>query len=132
MPLKIVLCLIVFLTLGCHSNTLQECRREARSIVLELSAEFHEVHTLEELIQKAPKLKKKMRQLTTLMIEAENYHRKHPKEQLQEETRLESDQLLYEMIRISEEIEGVKSILEELQSEMLDKLDVNDRKLRKL
>lgn len=117
--------------MGCQSSNLEDYHRQGRAAILDLSKDLHEVHSLEDLVKRSSKIKKKMRRLTVLMIEAENYNRKHPHEELEEKgVFFESDRLRYEMLRICEEIEGSKGILEAIQDEMLDKIDLNDRKAK--
>jgi hypothetical protein len=132
MLLKVGLYLVLLLTLGCQSNNLEDYHKKGRTLLLDLCKELHQVNSLEDLIEKSPKLKKKMRRLTVLMIEADHYHRDHPNEEIKEKgISFESDRLCYEMLRICEEIEGARNVLETIQDEMLDKLDVNDRKTKR-
>lgn len=126
-------CLVLLFNIGCRSNNLEDCRKQGQVAVLDLSKELHEIHSLEDLVKRSLKIKKKMRRLTALMIKADNYSKSRSHEELQENgVFLASDKLRYEMMRICEEIEGSKSVLEVIQEEMLDKLDLNDRKTKKL
>lgn len=127
MFIKFLFCLILILT-GCQSTALDEYHKMGCTLLINLCKDLHEVQTLEELKQKAPKLKKKMRRLTELMIEADQYHRKHPEEHLIGSNSEISDRLRYEMHRICEEIEGAQIVLEQLQEEILDQLDLYERK----
>ena len=66
------------------------------------------------------------------MVEAAEYQRKHEDEELDRlNLHPTSDRLCYEFLRVASEIEGGKLFLEELQQEMLDRLDVDIRKHQK-
>lgn len=133
MFLKVVFYFLLFFSVGCQSSSLENYHRRGCEAILDLSKDLHEIQSLDDLNKKSSKLKKKMRRLTALMIEVDDYSRSHPQEQIEKEHNdLESDRLRYEMLRICEEIEGARGILEAMQDEMLDKLDLHERKIKKL
>ncbi len=119
--------------MACESGQdLEDCHKQGKKILSELCKEFALIHQLDELTEASPKIKKKMRRLTALMIQADAYCKKHPHKKLVEKAHsVESDRLQYEMLRVCEEVEGAREILEMMQEEMLDKLDLYERKHKK-
>lgn len=100
--------------------------------IKEISDVLEKLNTLEDLVSNESLLKKEFRSLAALMIEADAYYTKHHQESFRSRiSRLESDRLKYEMTRICLEIEGGEAFLEKLQSEILDKIDVYERKHKK-
>lgn len=126
------MCVCCLFLSACSSDHLEDIYQRGQVILTDMCKELHEVHSFDDLEKKSPYLKKKMRKLTRLMIQAEHYHRKHPHRLLevvsQKTPSLISDKLHYEILRICEEIDGSQALLEVLQEEMLDKLDLNERK----
>jgi hypothetical protein len=125
--IRSILYIMLFLT-ACHSRALEDVQKASQAILIDLCQDLHEIQTLDQLIHKAPALKKYMRRLTELMIEADQDHRKHPEAPYKEVSPLTSDMLRYEILRLCEDVEGSRSVLEEIQEEMLDKLDLYERK----
>lgn len=125
--IRSILSITLFLT-ACHSRALEDAQKTSQAILIDLCKDLQEVKTLDQLVQKAPKLKKNMRKLTELMIEADQDYRKHPEEPCKDVSPLTSDMLQYEILRLCEDVEGAQSVLEEIQEEMLDKLDLYERK----
>ncbi|MEI8300263.1 MAG: hypothetical protein WCG10_01445 [Chlamydiota bacterium] len=122
--------LIVLLCLyGCQSS--QDYTRKGCMLVQDLRKDFEEIHSYEDLMQKEVKLKKKMRRLTTLMIKASDVCLKDQVEGVGLNQALENDRLRYEMHRVCVEVEGAKNWLEDVQADMLDKLDIYERKTGK-
>lgn len=115
---------LLFLFVGCGPNSLEDYRCSGESIVKDLCKDLSAVSSLEDLKEQSPQLKKKMRKLTKLMIEADFYHQEHKTEEVSYERSWMSDKLCYELFRICEEIEGGREVIELLQGEMLDELDV--------
>lgn len=112
---------------SCQIN--QDYVKKGHALIRDLRKDLEEIHSYEDLMQKDSRLKKKMRRLTSLMIEAADL-----KEQVRGplgDWALENDKLRYEMYRLCIEVEGAKSWLEDAQTDMLDKLDIYERKTGK-
>jgi hypothetical protein len=112
-------------------QTDQDYIRKGHFIIRDLRKDFQQVHSYEDLLQKDAKLKKKMKRLTTLMIKASDFSSKEIVEGEWSDLALENDRLRYEMHRICIEVEGSKKWLEDVQADMLDKLDIYERKIGK-
>lgn len=118
---------------GCHPRDLEDYRKTGEAAIAEIALELSRAQSLKDLEEKKPFLKQRFRKLSRLMIAAAEYQRKYdPEEGDKEAFHPASDRLYYELLRISTEIEGGKLFLEELQHEMLDRLDVDIRKHQKV
>jgi len=118
---------------GCHPRDLEDYRKAGEAAIAEIALELSKAQSFKELEGRKTFLKKRFRKLSKLMIDAAEYQRKYdPDERDKEAFHAASDRLYYELLRISTEIEGGKLFLEELQHEMLDRLDVDIRKHQKV
>lgn len=118
--------------LGCSPRDLEDFQASGEEVANRIALELAAVHSPKELANKKNLLKKEFRKLAKLMVEAAEYQRKHEDEELDRlNLHPTSDRLCYEFLRVASEIEGGKLFLEELQQEMLDRLDVDIRKHQK-
>ena len=118
--------------LGCSPRDLEDFQASGEEVANRIALELAAVHSPKELANKKNILKKEFRKLAKLMVEAAEYQRKHEDEELDRlNLHPTSDRLCYEFLRVASEIEGGKLFLEELQQEMLDRLDVDIRKHQK-
>lgn len=125
------LILIFILLSACQKNGEEEFQRAGQGLVKEIAQELSEIQCKEDCIRKKTLLKKRFRKLTHLMIKAVEHERRHTQQGFEElVSRVYSDQLYYQMLRVTEEVEGGRRFLEELQQEMLDRLDVDQRKCK--
>jgi len=122
-------CLLLLFGLGSCQKAPE---RKGYVIIKRLRQDFEEITKEEDLAFQTPKIKKRLQKLTKLMqLAAENASKGDKRAQVPEEYLLESDRLCYEMLRVCEEVEGARPWLENLQKDMLDKLDVYQRKTQK-
>lgn len=119
--------LLIFFS-GCHKRGFDERLKGGETLVKEITSELSTLHSKEDCLRKKVALKKKLRKLTLLMIKGAEEERKNGSMASSAMPRIYSDQLYYQMLRVAEEIEGGREFLEEIQQEMLDKLDVDQRK----
>lgn len=125
--IRVFICLL--LLSSCQKSSQEEFQRSGEAIVSEIIAVLSDIQAKEDCLKNKVVLKKNFRRLTSLMVKAADFERKHGMTQMQSvASRVYSDQLYYQMIRIAEEVEGGRFFLEELQQEMLDKLDIDQRK----
>lgn len=117
---------------GCNPRDLEDFQASGEEVANRIALELAAVHSPKELASKKHLLKKEFRKLAKLMVEAAEYQRKHEDEELDRfNLHPTSDRLCYEFLRVASDIEGGKLFLEELQQEMLDRLDVDIRKHHK-
>ena len=108
--------------LGCSSPKLQECQKKGQKIVKEMLADLSTVENKEDMQRVAPRVKKHVENLTSLMIEAKIVQRKSKdffadlmiSEELSERFQAETARLIA--------IEGVENILSEIEQESLHRL----------
>jgi len=110
---------------------LQDYQKSGEVLLDKIAKELSSIRKREQLDERKTLLKKQFRKLSSLMIEAANFQRKTGQDPIEPLSFVYSDRLYYEMLRVSEEVDGAKLFFEELQHEMLDKLDVDLRKNRK-
>gem|GEM_PF-2594875 len=122
-------CLIYFSS--CSPSNLQDYQKSGEVLLDKIAKELSSIRKREQLDERKTLLKKQFRKLSSLMIEAANFQRKTGQDPIEPLSFVYSDRLYYEMLRVSEEVDGAKLFFEELQHEMLDKLDVDLRKNRK-
>lgn len=125
MALKFLFVLSSLLSLlACSRNSLEDFKEEAKGITRTISETLRQIHTREELIKQAPRLKKLFNDLTDIIIASNEFQKKHPKEDrpaLNAEDRLQSDILREELNRIYR-LEGGREIIEKTQEEALHRL----------
>jgi len=118
--------------LSCNPRDLEDFQTSGQEVASRIALELSTLHSSKEFAAKKPFLKKEFRKLAKLMVEAADYQRKHEDEEIDLlSLHPISDRLCYEFLRIASDIEGGKLFLEELQQEMLDCLDVDQRKHQK-
>lgn len=128
---KAVFTLLFFSLFSCTSTSLEDFRKKGDSLIKDLCEDLEKVHSKEDLEKMLPFVKKKMKKLTSCMIETAEYLEKHKDLQTEgESSSIYSDHLQYELVRICE-IEGAKLAIENIQADMLDKLDMYLRKAQK-
>ena len=117
---------------GCSPRSLEDYQASGEQLLAKIALELSAIHCAKDLEQKRNVLKKQFRKLSKLMVEAAEYQRKHEDEDIDRlNLHPTSDRLCYEFLRIASDVEGGKLFLEELQHEMIDRLDVDSRKHQK-
>jgi hypothetical protein len=117
---------------GCSPRSLEDYQATGEQLSAKIALELSSIHCAKDLEHKRSSLKKQFRKLAKLMVEAAEYHRKHEDQEIDRlNLHPTSDRLCYEFLRITSDVEGGKLFLEELQHEMLDRLDVDSRKHQK-
>ncbi|PCI91842.1 hypothetical protein COB11_08110 [Candidatus Aerophobetes bacterium] len=125
-----VLCVAIFLV-SCSPNSYEDYRKKGDALVKSIACDLQNIRCKEDLSKEIGTIKKKMKKLCFLMIESSDYAEKHPSSLGKEDkSTLYSDQLQYELLRVCE-IEGGKKVLEDVQADMLDKLDAYLRKAKR-
>jgi hypothetical protein len=109
---------------GCSPSSLEEYRYEGENLAREIAWELARVHSEEDLVAVAPRVKKKFAAMVDLMVAA----RRHQKKRGEGEnpwggSEEASDFLKEEMMRIYE-IEGCREAMQEIQRESLHRLDL--------
>ncbi len=121
----------LFLIAGCSPNSLDDYQKEGQALCRILVSDLRKVQTREELLKIEPILKKRFQHLVELMIQAKNYHLKHPDEvPLENPDHFFSEQLQLELQRIYH-LEGGREMIERTQREALIRFDAFERKLKK-
>ncbi len=116
--------LVVFLGLiGCGPNSPKDFRYEGEAKCRELVSILERVETREEIIQAEPLLRKKFKELVTLILMVESYLETHPSA-VALPASSHSDDLQYELKRIYK-IPGCKEVLERVEKEPLIYLERN-------
>lgn len=119
--------LLCLLQAACSPTTLSEYQLEAEGVAKALIDDLEKVQTERDLVEKAPRLKKRYHQLVDLMIAAKKHERQHPEEEREGSLGREvSEALRCELFRVYM-LEGCKEKLEEIERESLHKLDQFDR-----
>lgn len=130
MKLRFFFLALIFVS--CSPNSKEEWRLEGANISRDLIESFKEIHSLDELERKAPRIKKKFNKLVDLVIAAKKYHMKHPdEEESKVRPELVNELLKAELIRIYQ-IDGCQPYLEEIERDSLHKLDQFAKKLQKV
>ncbi|MCH9630869.1 MAG: hypothetical protein S4CHLAM37_08770 [Chlamydiia bacterium] len=117
--------------MGCSPNSYEDYRKKGDALVKSIAQDLQSVRSKEDLAKEIGPIKKKMKKLCALMIESSDYSEKHPDFHLKmDKNTLYSDQLQYELLRVCE-IEGCRKALEDVQADMLDKIDAYLRKVKR-
>lgn len=116
--------------LSCSPKNREDFLMTGQGLIKEISAELSLILKEEDLKIHRRELRKKFKKLTSLMIQSADYERRGVEEEI-EMSSWWSDKLYYEILRISNDVDGGKLFLEELQHDMLDRLDVDVRKHQK-
>lgn len=124
-PIFFMIFSMVFL-LSCqkHQSSLE---KRGEKLITSLAKELERIETAEELKKSGLKLKKKMDQVSELLIEAMKSD-KGPS--YAKASKIANDRLLYELYRLSKN-EECQNILIELQRDALEKVDWQHSKLKK-
>ncbi len=111
--------LFIFL-ISCGPRSLDDFQEEGEGVIRSLVQELKSIHKRDQLLAACPKLQRYFDRLAMIMIEAEEYQKKHgEKENGQNQLNHElSDQLRVELNRIYE-IEGGRQIMEKCQEKGL-------------
>lgn len=111
--------LLILLCLSCSSDTKNNPGLKGEKLVLSLARELEKIQTADDLKKHSPKIRKRINQITELMIEG----KKNRKSQGKEDSlnHLASDRLLYEFHRLSKDAQCQK-ILKNLQRDALEKI----------
>lgn len=116
---------------SCSSNSYEDYRKKGDILVQGIAKDLQKIRCKDDLASGIRPVKKKLKRLNALLIQSADYAEKHPqKSENIDKSTLYSDQLQYELLRVCE-IEGSKQILENLQADMLDKLDAYLRKVKR-
>lgn len=121
---------LLLIFVGCSTQSHAQYRKRGEALVKDISEDLQKIKTKDDLSSYVSPLKKKMKKLCALMIEAADYAEKAPKVPIEDSSSLYSDQLQYELLRVCE-IEGVREAIENLQADMLDKIDAYYRKAQR-
>lgn len=118
-------CLFLFFILcsSCSPTSLEEYHYEGENLAKEIAIELAKVHTEEDLLSRAPRLKKKLSAMVDLMIKARKLQKKKEEEPFLQGSQEASDFLKEEFIRIYQ-IEGCAETMQEIQREALHRLDL--------
>jgi len=120
---SIILLLIVLVS--CNSQPLDDFHEEGNGLVRSITETLKPIHTREELLKAAPRLKGLFNDLVSVAIEANEYSYYHPESErinLSPEDHYLSDALREELNRVCH-IEGGREIVEKCQEESLHRLD---------
>jgi hypothetical protein len=127
------LLILCFLT-GCGPSSLEDFQEEGEGFSRSLVKELRTIQNRKDLLESAPKLKKRFDGLVDLMIRAREFKEKHPFLESNELIKMNhdlSDQLRIELNRIYA-IEGGRELIEKCQEEGLNRLDAFERRLHKM
>ncbi len=123
----IALCLLL---LGsCSPSSLEDFQREGTSLSRKMIIDLQQIQTTEQLIEKAPLLKKRFYYLVELMIQARTYQEAHPEEIPLEPTSASdtfNELFIIELERLYS-LERGKEIIENTQRDALHRLDAFER-----
>ena len=114
--------MLLLLLTACQPNSKQDFHSEGTSLAKTLIFDLREIHSKEDFLEIAPRVKKKIQKLTDLMILSVHYQTKHPSEREEIIDRRYSDLLLEEFKRIYA-MQGCREIMESLQRDSLHRLD---------
>lgn len=122
----------MILCVACAPHSMEEYKLEGEGIAKSLLKQLEKVHSVNDLVETGPRLKKEYAKLLQLMVAAKKYQNAHPEEEVGDPIGLEvSDALKREFIRIYQ-LEGCSDVMEALQRESLHKLDLSYRRLEGL
>ncbi len=110
--------LLLVLCVGCASRSVDDYQSEGEAIQRSLVKELKKVQSVEQLRERAPRLRHHFNDLVELMIEA----RKNIRGEAVVHDSRWSDALRGEMIRLYE-LEGAREVMESAEREALTKLD---------
>lgn len=122
--------LLLLLLTACGARSMVEFREEGEAVIRALVKELQPIQTRHELLRAAPRIKKLFNELTTIIIQAEEFQHKHPDSMGAEFYRDEyaaGEQLRLELIRIYA-IAGCREVIEKCQEEALVRLDTFERR----
>lgn len=131
--LLIIYSFLVFIASACSPNSLDDFREQGESVSRSLTNELRKIHSREDLLKAAPKLKRLFNELVNIMIAAQEFRLHHPALELTEskkEMENLSDQLREELNRVYS-IDSAREVIEKCQEEALLKLDAFERQLNK-
>lgn len=118
--------IILFFLASCSPTSLDDYHHEGEAVARSITSDLKKIHTKEEFLTKAPKLKKKFHKLVDLIISARKFQQGHSENHLENSFLLDttvSDDLLAEMRRLYQ-IQGIREIMEEVQSGALNRLEI--------
>ncbi len=104
---------------------MDDFRAEGEGINRALVAELNQIHSRDDLLAHADKLKQLFNELVDVIIRAQAYKDKHPDDGLSDPPRKDhaiSDQLRIELNRVLH-MEGGREVIEKAQEEALNRLD---------
>ncbi len=130
-PFITLLCLSTLFVWSCSPNSYEEFHDEGERAIHCLLTELQNVETREDLLYKAPRLRKTFDDIANTVIAAREYQRTHPHHEplaLSPRRRYLNDLLRAELNRIYESIYGGRTIIEECQFEALNVLDSYEKK----
>jgi hypothetical protein len=118
---------------GCSPSSSEDFRQEGEALCRRLTEELQQIHTRDDLLKKAPLLKKRFEQFADLIVQAHIFRKEHLGEAMPEGDGefFASDALREEMKRIYR-IEGARRVIEESQREALFALDASLKKIDSL
>lgn len=117
-----LLFLFLLTFVSCSSHSLTSFRHEGEAISRQLIAELKQIRKRDDLTEHAPRLQVLFERLVDVIIKAQEYKNKHPKESIEEKESPVSDQLRIELNRVLH-MEGGREIIEKAQEAALNRLD---------
>lgn len=122
---------LLFLLFGCAPNSSSDFRHEGEARCRSLVLELQKIENREQLLRAESQLKRRFESLVALMIEAREFKRHHPDEDLLSEEEASKGEALEEELRRIYTIEGGREVIERAQAEALIQLDTYERSLKK-
>lgn len=121
--------LLFFLLTGCGPQSLEDFKQEGQDILLSLVNELESIHTRDELLKAAPKLKDLFNKFVKITISAARLREKHHLDYLEftKQDHELSEKLRMELNRLYQ-LEGGRDIIEKAQEEALHRLDAFEKK----
>ena len=116
---------IIALLFTACSHSMDDYQKDGESLSSSMTQLLSQVESKEDIEQLAPKLEKKVEQLTQLMIDARKYQLKHSTQTAPIAFEA-THQLRQEMERISK-IQGVEEVWHRIQRHSMHKLDASER-----
>ena len=120
---------LLALLFSCSPQTLSDFKHEGEAISKLLVEELKQIRSRDDLVEHTPKLQQLFDSLVEVIIQAQEFKRKHPQVSLENSSHKEqsvSDQLRIELNRVLH-MEGGREVIEKAQEASLNRLDAYEK-----
>ena len=118
-----LLLLLSLALVSCSPDSLDDYHREGEATTKQLVKELRQVHSREDLIVAEPHLRELFSDLVATALAAEEYRAAHPRARPSRRENQWSGRLQKEMLRIYNDIDDAREIVESSQSDAINILD---------